>query len=164
MVLTSLCIIVYTENCFNPHIYILSDCDEVQGLEMSAYQHQQQNQSRYPGVVASGNLQEQQHQERYQDNPPAQDGLVECLAVTGSMFLFIITLPFSLFFCFKIAHEFERLVCFRLGRIRFGGPRGPGLVFVLPCIDAFMRIDLRTESFDVPCQEVRLLQGLVLNN
>lgn len=111
-------------------------------------------------MPAAGNPQEQQqqeHQERYRDNPPAQDGLVECLAVTGSMFLFIITLPFSLFFCFKIANEFERLVLFRLGRIRFGGPRGPGLVFVLPCIDAFMRIDLRTESFDVPCQEVRLV-------
>ncbi|CAM6032209.1 unnamed protein product, partial [Sphagnum compactum] len=35
-----------------------------------------------------------------------------------------------------------------------GGARGPGVFFVLPCIDNYCKVDLRTISFDVPPQEV----------
>lgn len=31
---------------------------------------------------------------------------------------------------------------------------GPGLVFILPCVDQFIRVDLRTRSFDVHPQEI----------
>lgn len=41
-----------------------------------------------------------------------------------------------------------------MGRLRAGGARGPGVFFVLPCIDEFACVDLRTVSFDVPPQEV----------
>lgn len=34
------------------------------------------------------------------------------------------------------------------------GVRGPGVFFILPCIDTFYCIDLRTVSFNVPPQEV----------
>lgn len=34
-----------------------------------------------------------------------------------------------------------------------GGARGPGVFFVLPCIDEFRVIDLRTTSCVVPPQE-----------
>ncbi|XP_039748583.1 mechanosensory protein 2-like isoform X3 [Pararge aegeria] len=54
----------------------------------------------------------------------------------------------------KVVQEFERAVIFRLGRLRKGGVRGPGLFFVLPCIDTYRKVDLRTVSFDVPPQEV----------
>lgn len=37
---------------------------------------------------------------------------------------------------------------------RAGGARGPGVFFVLPCIDYCCKCDLRTVSFDVPPQEV----------
>lgn len=37
---------------------------------------------------------------------------------------------------------------------RSGGARGPGVFFVLPCIDNCCIVDLRTVSFDVPPQEV----------
>ena len=30
----------------------------------------------------------------------------------------------------------------------------PGLYFILPCIDSYQKVDLRTVSFDVPPQEV----------
>lgn len=30
-----------------------------------------------------------------------------------------------------------------------GGARGPGLFFIIPCIDSYRKIDLRTVSFDV---------------
>lgn len=33
----------------------------------------------------------------------------------------------------------------------------PGLFFVLPCTDNFVKVDLRTVSFDIPPQEVQLL-------
>lgn len=31
---------------------------------------------------------------------------------------------------------------------------GPGLVFMLPCIDEYVKVDLRTRSFDVNPQEI----------
>ena len=49
--------------------------------------------------------------------------------------------------------EYERAVIFRLGRV-LPGAKGPGLFFILPCIDDIVRVDLRTFSFDVPPQEV----------
>ncbi len=51
--------------------------------------------------------------------------------------------------------EYERAVIFRLGRLRKGGAKGPGIFFVIPCIDSYQKVDLRTVSFDVPPQEVR---------
>lgn len=50
--------------------------------------------------------------------------------------------------------EYERAVIFRLGRLKHGGARGPGIFFIIPCIESFKKIDLRVVSFDVPPQEV----------
>ena len=50
--------------------------------------------------------------------------------------------------------EYERAVIFRLGRVTKGGARGPGIFFVIPCIDSYTKVDLRTVSFDVPPQEI----------
>uniref|UniRef100_A0A3B3ZBX3 Band 7 domain-containing protein n=1 Tax=Periophthalmus magnuspinnatus TaxID=409849 RepID=A0A3B3ZBX3_9GOBI len=41
-----------------------------------------------------------------------------------------------------------------LGRITDRKPKGPGLFFVLPCTDTFVKVDLRTVSFDIPPQEI----------
>jgi len=65
-----------------------------------------------------------------------------------------LTFPFSLCCCLKVIKEYERAVVFRLGRLMPGGARGPGLVFQLPCIDTFRKVDLRVISFDVPPQEI----------
>lgn len=32
-----------------------------------------------------------------------------------------------------------------------------GIFFILPCIDAYARVDLRTRTYDVPPQEVNIL-------
>lgn len=48
---------------------------------------------------------------------------------------------------------YERMIVFRLGRIRT--PQGPGVVLLLPCIDSFQRVDLRTRAFNVPPCKVR---------
>ena len=58
-------------------------------------------------------------------------------------------------------HGFRKLCDtneFRLGRLRAGGAKGPGLFFIMPCIDTYKKVDLRTVSFDVPPQEVILLR------
>merc|ERR1719273_1893605 len=70
----------------------------------------------------------------------------------------MVTLPFSLFVCFKVVQEYERAVIFRLGRLLHGGSRGPGLFFVLPCIENYQKVDLRTITLDVPPQEVNVFR------
>ena len=54
----------------------------------------------------------------------------------------------------KIVNEYERAVIFRLGRILKGGAKGPGLFFILPCVDKCIKCDLRTITFDVAPQEL----------
>jgi len=53
-----------------------------------------------------------------------------------------------------VVQEYERAVMFRLGRILPGGARGPGMFFIVPCIDSYTKVDLRTVTFDVPPQEI----------
>ena len=56
----------------------------------------------------------------------------------------------------QIVQEYERVTIFRLGRA-LRGARGPGLFFIIPCIDNIVTVDMRTVSFDVPPQEVRII-------
>lgn len=62
----------------------------------------------------------------------------------------------SIHLYWQVIAEYERAVIFRLGRILPDGARGPGLFFVLPCLDTLRKVDLRTVTFDVPPQEVRI--------
>jgi erythrocyte band 7 integral membrane protein len=50
--------------------------------------------------------------------------------------------------------EYERAVIFRLGLLLSGGTRGPGVFFIIPCVDVYEKIDMRTQTFNVPPQEV----------
>ena len=52
--------------------------------------------------------------------------------------------------------EYERTVIYRLGLMLPAGVQGPGIFFILPCIDDFETIDMRTKTFKVPPQEVGL--------
>ncbi|XP_076455018.1 band 7 protein AAEL010189-like [Babylonia areolata] len=75
--------------------------------------------------------------------------------LTGlSYVLVVLFFPFSLMVCIKIVQEYERAVIYRLGRLVSGGAKGPGMFFILPCMDSYSKVDLRTVSFDVPPQEV----------
>ena len=51
--------------------------------------------------------------------------------------------------------EYEKTVIFRLGRILTGGARGPGVFFIIPCVDIYEVIDMRVQNFSVPPQEVK---------
>ncbi|HEX7074908.1 MAG TPA: slipin family protein [Hyphomicrobiaceae bacterium] len=52
----------------------------------------------------------------------------------------------------KILREYERGVVFTLGR--FWGVKGPGLIIIIPGIQQFVRVDMRTRVLDVPPQDV----------
>jgi len=71
-----------------------------------------------------------------------------------SMLLICCTFPFSLFVTVKQVQEYQRAIIFRLGRVKRGGAVGPGLFFIIPCMDSIQVVDLRTVSFDVPPQEI----------
>ena len=43
---------------------------------------------------------------------------------------------------------------FRLGLLLTGGARGPGVFFIIPCVDVYEIIDMRVQTFNVPPQEV----------
>ncbi|XP_045585155.1 stomatin-like protein 1 isoform X2 [Procambarus clarkii] len=81
--------------------------------------------------------------------------IMNCLAtlVTWLSYFFIaLTFPVTLWFCFKKLAQWERLIVFRLGRLR--GALGPGLVFIIPWLDHHTRVDMRTKAFSVPPQQL----------
>ena len=52
----------------------------------------------------------------------------------------------------RVLREYERAVVFRLGRLV--GPRGPGLVLLIPGIDRMVRVSLRTVTLSIPPQDI----------
>ena len=62
-----------------------------------------------------------------------------------------------------MVQEYERAVIFRLGRLLSGGAKGPGLFFILPCIEDYSKVDLRTISFDIPPQEILTRDSLTIS-
>ncbi len=65
----------------------------------------------------------------------------------------VVVVLLFLFSAIKILNEYERAVVFRLGRV-IAMPKGPGIVIIIPVIDKFVRISLRTIVHDVPPQDV----------
>ena len=52
----------------------------------------------------------------------------------------------------RILREYERAVVFRLGRLI--GAKGPGVVLLVPLIDRMVRVSLRTQTLNIPAQDV----------
>lgn len=52
----------------------------------------------------------------------------------------------------RVVREYQRVVAFRLGRLR--GPLGPGLIVMVPGLDRMVRVDLRVVTLTIPPQEV----------
>lgn len=73
-------------------------------------------------------------------------GVVAVLIPIIALALFI--LPQSI----RILREYERGVIFRLGKLV--GPKGPGLIFLIPVVDRMVKMDLRVVTIDVNKQEV----------
>ncbi|XP_042741614.1 stomatin-like protein 1 isoform X2 [Lagopus leucura] len=82
--------------------------------------------------------------------------------ITSLVFLLmLLTFPISGWFALKIVPTYERMVIFRLGRLR--APQGPGVVLLLPFIDHWQRVDLRTRAFNVPPCKLISRDGAVLS-
>merc|ERR1719210_253912 len=81
-------------------------------------------------------------------------GMFANLITLGSLLLVLVSLPLSLFFIVKVVQEYERAVIFRLGRLLTGGARGPGVFFIIPCVDTYEKIDMRSMTFEIPPQEI----------
>ncbi|KAM6933136.1 stomatin (EPB72)-like 3a [Xenentodon cancila] len=103
-------------------------------------------------MVTQGKL--QISADNIEDKNTSRLGCFGWLLVIISLVFILVTFPITLFMCIKIVKEYERAVIFRLGRLVDRKPKGPGLFFVLPCTDNFVKVDLRTVSFDIPPQEI----------
>jgi regulator of protease activity HflC (stomatin/prohibitin superfamily) len=58
----------------------------------------------------------------------------------------------------KVLNEYERAVVFRLGRLM--PSRGPGVIFVIPIIERWVRMDLRVDTIDIAPQDVITLDNV----
>ncbi len=75
--------------------------------------------------------------------------------ITGTLIglaLAIIVLAMLLAAAIKVLPEYERGVILRLGRIQ--RLKGPGLIFIIPIIDRLTRVNLRTQTYDIPPQDI----------
>ncbi|XP_061855429.1 stomatin-like protein 1 isoform X2 [Colius striatus] len=82
--------------------------------------------------------------------------------ITSLVFLMmVVTFPISGWFALKIVPTYERMVIFRLGRIR--APQGPGVVLLLPFIDHWQRVDLRMRAFNVPPCKMTSKDGAIIS-
>ena len=82
--------------------------------------------------------------------------IVAYILTLGSLLLVLASMPLSLMFVVKVVQEYERAVIFRLGRLLSGGARGPGVFFIIPCVDVYEKIDMRTCTYEIPPQEVKI--------
>jgi len=64
----------------------------------------------------------------------------------------VVLLVILVFLSVKILREYERAVVFFLGR--FQRVFGPGIIVIIPGVQQFVRVDLRTRVFDVPPQDI----------
>ena len=55
-------------------------------------------------------------------------------------------------FSIRIVREYQRVVVFRLGRLR--GARGPGLVLIIPLIERTRWVNLQVDTSDIPAQDL----------
>ncbi|CAD5212466.1 unnamed protein product [Bursaphelenchus okinawaensis] len=96
------------------------------------------------------------------DSAQAPTGFSSFLIFISKLLTWVL-FPFTVFFSVKIVQQYERAVIFRLGRLLEGGEKGPGLFFIYPCIDTYVKVDLRVVSFSVPPQEILSKDSVTVN-
>ena len=73
-------------------------------------------------------------------------GLAIALIVIGTVFLILAISSI------RIVREYQRVVVFRLGRLR--GARGPGLVIIIPFVERTRWVNLQVDTADIPPQDL----------
>lgn len=66
--------------------------------------------------------------------------------------LAVLVLALLLAAAIHVLPEYERGVILRLGRIQ--PLKGPGLILIIPVIDRLTRVNLRTQTYDIPPQDI----------
>ena len=123
-------------------------------IHWSSRSHSPQSISRSNTSAMSADRTNQHKEARTRTGTKDDSDIWEGILKFFSILLIIVTCPISLSFCLKTVKEYERAVIFRLGRVKTGGVVGPGIFFIIPCMDSVTVVDLRTVSFDVPAQEI----------
>jgi len=108
------------------------------------------------GTPYSPKMSSSSNKEGSQDPIACEEGPGICATMLTmfSLFLVLVSMPLSLFCVVKVVQEYERAVIFRLGRLLTGGARGPGVFFIIPCVDIYEKIDMRSQTFEIPPQEI----------
>jgi regulator of protease activity HflC (stomatin/prohibitin superfamily) len=75
-------------------------------------------------------------------------------------YIFIIVIIFVLS-GLKVVNQYERGVVLTLGR--YSGLRGPGLRVIIPIFQRMIRVDVRTNTIDIPKQEVITSDNVTVN-
>lgn len=88
--------------------------------------------------------------------PPEGFGTTCCtyILVVLSVVMLMVTFPFSMVMVIKVIPVYERAIIFRLGRIKGRKASGPGVFYIIPCIDKVITVDTRLKTFDVPPQSI----------
>jgi len=108
------------------------------------------NLGHFSGAASRGGKKEDGDTKACDEGP----GICSHLLTLFSILLIIATMPLSLLWTIKVVQEYERAVIFRLGRLLSGGARGPGVFFIIPCVDIYEKIDMRTKTYEIPPQEI----------
>ena len=61
----------------------------------------------------------------------------------------------------KVVNQYERGVILTLGK--FSGIKDPGLKYVIPVFQRLIRVDIRTDTIDIPKQEVITQDNVTVN-
>ena len=61
----------------------------------------------------------------------------------------------------KVVNQYERGVILTLGK--FSGIKDPGLKYVIPVFQRLIRVDIRTNTIDIPKQEVITQDNVTVN-
>ncbi|KAG8183685.1 hypothetical protein JTE90_028049 [Oedothorax gibbosus] len=78
--------------------------------------------------------------------------------ITFLLYVIVVaSFPLSCWICVKRIHSLERLVLMRLGKLQ--PIKGPGFAFVLPFVDKWTRVNLRTQQFTVETSQLRTADG-----
>src|SRR5689334_12085695 len=73
-------------------------------------------------------------------------------AVLGVLIIIAFFVVIGLGTSVRVLREYERGVIFRLGRLI--AQKGPGLILLIPLIDRMVKVDLPTDTLNIPPQEV----------
>ncbi|CAC5408680.1 STOM [Mytilus coruscus] len=107
----------------------------------------------YSSLMATDKVKTETGAARFKE-PYTGPGCAGGILIGVSYFLCVLFFPFSLYYTIKVITEYERVVIFRLGRVLPGGAKGPGLLFILPCVDEIKMMDLRTVCRDIRPQKI----------